>query len=91
MNVAMDFLEFLCGLLEWAEVISILCDIIVWLFRAPFRLIRWIREPSGEPSGRLLSAEANSPRYSVEGRGIFHMSLTRRRRGKWRGASYVLR
>jgi hypothetical protein len=79
----MDLLEFLCGLLELIEA---LCEIVPWLFRAPFRLVRWIREPSGEP-GTIYSSEAKSARSSTEQRGILHLSLTRRRRGKWRGAS----
>jgi hypothetical protein len=79
----MDFLEFLCGLFELTELISAVCETVAWLFRAPGRLARSIAVPYGT-EGKGIGRPA-------DGRTINHMSLTRRRRGKWRGASYVLR
>jgi hypothetical protein len=87
----MDVLEFIFSLLELSELISAVCEIVVWLFRAPFRLGRWMREPSGERWGVPYLPERKQLRYPAEDRGIFHLSLTRRRRGKWRGASFEVR
>ena len=85
----MDFLEFLCGLLESLELMDMLFDFVRWLCRAIHRGGRWMITPSAEPFGRPGVREGK--RRFPEQRGMFHLSLTRRRRGKWRGASYVLR
>ena len=85
----MDFLEFICGLFEALDLIELLSEIIPKLVRAIYRGGRWLFAPSGEPWGRLDVRERKS-RFPDE-RGMLHLSLTRRRRGKWRGGSYVLR
>ena len=84
----MHFLEFLFGLLELWEVLAAVWEGMRWLFRAIGRGVRWIIYPSAEPQGRPEIREGRS-RFPDE-RGA-HLSLTRRGRGKWRGASYVMR
>jgi hypothetical protein len=86
----MDLLEFLFGLIELLEPIEALCELAVWLFRVPFRLARWMRNPSDERGGQYLRDDSRV-RRPTENRSMTHLSLTRRSRGKWRGASYVLR
>jgi len=84
----MDFLEFICGLLELIEPLSILFEIVAWLFRCIGRLARWFIQPSRE---QIYFAKNRESRIPAEGRYVFHLSLTRRRRGKWQGASYASR
>ena len=83
----MDFLEFLCGLFELSDLIEILWEIIPKLLRATFRAGRWMLNPAGEPQGSPVVRKGKS-RFPDE-RGMLHLSLTRRPRGKWRGASYM--
>ena len=78
----MEVLEFLFGVLELIEA---LCEIVPWLVRAPFRLVRWIMAPSGE---RPALPEESRMRSEADSRTIIHTSLTRRPRGKRRGMSY---
>jgi hypothetical protein len=85
---AMDVLEFLCGLLELIEPLSIVFDIVAWLFRSAGRLVRWIMLPSRE---QITFAKSKESRVRTERGHVLHLSLTRRRRGKWQGASYVVR
>jgi hypothetical protein len=84
----MDFLEFLFGLLELIEPLSILFEIVAWLFRSIIRIARWIIQLW---RGQIYFAKNRESRIPPEGRHVFHLSLTRRRRGKWQGASYVSR
>jgi hypothetical protein len=88
-GLAMHFLEFLFSLLELSDLVEMLWKIVRWLFRATRRGVRWMINPSAEPWGRPDIRKGIS-RFPHE-RGMLHLSLTRRRRGKWRRASYVLR
>ena len=86
----MDFLEFLFSLFEALELIEPLCKLVAWLFRSLFRFIRWMMG-SSEVSRGWVYLDQTKGRFASEASGMRHLSLTRRRRGKWQGASYVLR
>jgi hypothetical protein len=88
----MDFIfELLCDVLfdQLVELIVAIFKSVAWLCRAAGRLALGI--PSAERQDRLYSRDDNAPRRSTEGGSMNHLSLTRRRRGKWRGAACVLR
>jgi hypothetical protein len=87
----MDFLEFLFSLFEALELIEPLCKAIAWLFRSLFRLCRWMLGYPKPSEGWVYVDGAGGNRRAAAGRHILHLSLTRRRRGRWRGGSYVLR
>src|SRR5947209_3639830 len=88
---AMDFLELICGLIEALDLIPELCKAIAWLFRSLFRLCRrMLGYP--EPSEGWVYVDGAGGRRPAAERHILHLSLTRRRRrGRWQGASHVLR
>jgi hypothetical protein len=88
MNAAMEVLEFVFGLFELSELIEPLGKLVVWLVRAPFRLVRWIVMPSGQRQGRPLLPETSAMRSAADGRTIIHTSLTKCSRGKRRRMSY---
>ena len=90
-GLAMDFLEFFFALLESLELIEPLCKLVAWLFRSLFRLARWMLGYSERSEGWVYVDQTRGSRFASEERGRRHLSLTRRRRGKWQGASYVLR
>jgi hypothetical protein len=90
-GLAMDFLELFFALLESLELIEPLCRLVAWLFRSLFRLARWMMGSSEVSRGWVYVDQTRASRFAAEQRGMLHLSLTRRRRGKWQGASYVLR
>ena len=86
----MDFLEFLFSLFEALELIEPLCKLVAWLFRSLFRLVKWMLGYS-EPEGSVYVDRNGGRRRDAAERHVLHLSLTRRRRGRWQNASYVLR
>jgi hypothetical protein len=88
---AMDFLEFLFSLFEALELIEPLCKLVAWLFRSLFRLVKWMLGYSEAAEGWVYVDRNGGSRRDVAKRHVFHLSLTRRRRGRWQNASYVLR
>jgi hypothetical protein len=88
---AMDFLELIFGLIEALDLIPELCKAIVWLFRSLYRLCRWMMGYPEPSEGWVYIDQTRGSHDRAAGGHILHLSLTRRRRGKWQGASYVLR
>ena len=87
----MDFLEFLFSLFEALELIEPLCKLVAWLFRSLYRFVRWMLGYSETPEGWVHVDRNGGRRRDVATRHVLHLSLTRRRRGRWQGARYVLR
>jgi hypothetical protein len=88
---AMDFLEFICGLFEALELIEPLCKLVAWLFRSLFRFVKWMLGYSEASEGWVYVDRNGGGRRNMAERHVVHLSLTRRRRGRWQNASYVLR
>ncbi len=89
-GLAMDFLEFLFSLFEALELIEPLCKLVAWLFRSLFRFVKWMLG-CVEAEGRGYVDRNGGRRRAAMERHVLHLSLTRRRRGKWQRPSYVLR
>jgi hypothetical protein len=85
----MDFLELLFGLIEALDLVEYLCKVVAWLFRSMFRLCRWMMGFPETSEGWVY--RAGERRRAAAERHVLHLSLTRRRRGKWQRGSYVLR
>ena len=89
-GLAMDFLEFFFSLFEALELIEPLCKLVAWVFRSLYRLVKWMLGYS-EPEGSVYVDRNGGRRRKAARQHILHLSLTRRRRGRWQGAAYVLR
>jgi hypothetical protein len=90
-GLAMDFLEFFFSLFEALELIEPLCKLVAWLFRSLYRLVRWMLGYSEASEGSVYVDRNRGHRRDAANQHILHLSLTRRRRGRWQGAAYVLR
>jgi len=90
-GLAMDFLELFFALLESLELIEPLCKLVAWLFRSLYRFVRWMLGYVEASEGWVYVDRNRGRRRDAAERHVFRLSLTRRRRGRWQGAAYVLR
>lgn len=90
-GLVMDFLEFFFSLFEALELIEPLCKLVAWLFRSLYRFVRWMLGYSETSEGWVYLDRNGGRRREAAKQHILHLSLTRRRRGRWQGAAYVLR
>ena len=70
------------------ELFSLIWDLLELLVRATARVVRWMTSQTMREGTQTIYLEKRAPRAAERDRAF---SPTRRRRAKWRKASYAMR